>query len=88
MEERTIDENALHDNKHTSTIDRYTDDASNPVNIGISCPGEEEQSYRRAKAGEKRGDQTMFLGAETTLHDVRNQVPIQVGTVDCHSDQT
>ncbi len=76
VREGHVDEDALHDDEDGGAIDGDTDGGRDPVNSRICGPREEEETDGGPKGGEERGDETVFLGAQSALHDVRDEIPV------------
>ena len=76
-----VDEDALHDYEDAGTVDGDADGRCDPMDSRVCGPREEEETDRGPKRGEESGDETMFLGSEAALHDVRDEIPVEVGAV-------
>ena len=86
--ERDIDKDALHDDKDRGGVDGNADDGGNPMDIGIGGPREDEESNGRAEAAKESGDEAVFLDAKAILPDIGFDIEIEVGDIDCDTDET
>lgn len=85
--ERDVDENTLHDNEDSGTIDGDTDGGHDPVDRFPGCPSKDKQADSRTKGSGKSGEQTIFLDGETEAGDARVHEEVEIGTVDSNADQ-
>ena len=76
-----VDEDALHDDEDGGAVDGDADGRCDPMDSRIRGPREEEETDWGTEGREEGGDETVFLGAETAFHDVRDEIPVQVGAV-------
>ena len=76
----------MHDYEDGGAVDGDTDGRCDPVDSRICGPREEEETDWGSEGGEDCGDETMFLGSQAALHDVRDEIPVQVGGVGDDTD--
>ena len=88
IRERYIDENTLYNDEDAGAVDGDTDSRRDPMDARIGGPREQEQANGRAERGEDCRNEAMLLGAEAAFHDVRDEVPVQVGAVGSDADAT
>ena len=90
--QRQIHEDALKEHEARYAKDGDTDNANDPMDVGVGGPSEDEESNRDAEASEDGGHEAMFLRSQTILENVGLEIKVDVGTVDddtkhtCHTD--
>ncbi len=81
-----VDEDALQDDEAGAAVDDDADDGGDPGEVGARGPGEDEEADGGQEGADEGGDEAVFLRAEPVRHDVRDEVEVEVGDVDCRSD--
>lgn len=84
--EGDVDEDALHDNEDSGTVDGDADSGHDPVDGCTGCPGEEEEADGGTKGGRESWDEPVLLHREAETTDAWVHVEVQVGDVHGHTD--
>ena len=85
---RHVDEYALHDDKDSCSVESDANDRGDPRNRRFSCPGEDEETDRRPKGGEESRDESVLLCSKTALHNIGDEVEVEIAGVDGNADDT
>lgn len=84
--QRDVHEQALHHDEHGRTVDSNTDGRRDPVDRGTRRPGKQEQTDGGTDGCWQCGNETGFLDWESEAHDARVHPEVQVGEVDCDTE--
>ena len=82
-----LTEDTLQQDKAARRIYRDTNNTHNPMHTVSRRPPKQKQAHRRPHAGENSRHQPMFLRPQSSLHDIGNEVPLQVAEVYGHGNE-
>lgn len=85
---RHVDEDGLHDDEDSGTVDGDADGGHDPVDGSAGGPGEEEEANGWADGGGQGGNETLFLDRPAVLFDTRVHPKVEVGGVDRDTNDT